>query len=102
MKTLLIYPILLLVLTTHADLNKLTGQPQFSINLGPHATLQYKGGVAGDVSRPNEQSPAGIVGLGFRFGTSNITVDHKYTVDISDDRWYLNDGYETTAIFLLP
>jgi hypothetical protein len=93
MKNLLVCATLLFVSTTQANINKLTGQPQFSINLGSYATLLYKGGVAGDISRPNEQSPAGIVGLGWKFGTPYITVDHKNTVDISDDNWYWNDGY---------
>ena len=50
MKNLFVYPILLFVSLSQADINKLTGQPQFSINLGPYASINYKGGVAGDVS----------------------------------------------------
>jgi hypothetical protein len=37
--------------TLQADLNKLTRQPEFSINLGPQCYFTYNG----DVSRPNER-----------------------------------------------
>jgi hypothetical protein len=75
----------------------LTGQASQSISLAPGAVLQYSSDIAVDVQTRNEVSPAGWVGLGWKFGIPSIAVAHNNTVAIADDRWFFNDGYGNTS-----
>ena len=51
--------------------------------------LKYSGNVFKEVETRNDQSSAGLVGLGWSFGRSRIVSDNRGTSFLDDDQYYL-------------
>ena len=61
--------------------------------LAPSVTLRYESDIATYTRTRNEVSAAGWCGLGWKFDLPSVFVSHNNTVDMSDDRWFFDDGY---------
>lgn len=60
--------------------------------LGASIDLAYSSNVKNEVRLPNYIKQTSWVGLGWQSGFPKIVSDHKSTVDIDDDEYYLIDG----------
>jgi hypothetical protein len=89
------------------SLNLHTGDVQFPIPLaslpdrngiGASLVISYNSNTAKDIKRRNEESPTGIVGLGWSLDFPKIIVDNKSTGSREDDNYYL---VENAAAFEL-
>jgi hypothetical protein len=82
---------------TFCQTSLLTGQSSYSVSLVSGVTLQYSGDMAIKAVTRNEVSPVSWVGLGWKFGIPSISVANNNTVDINDDRWFFNDGFDNIS-----
>jgi hypothetical protein len=81
----------------YSQVNPITGQAAYSLTLFPGITMQYSGDMALKANTRNDQFAVGWCGLGWKLGTPSIGVVHNNTVDMNDDRWLYNDGYDNIS-----
>lgn len=89
------------------SINKTTGKVVFSVpiasvsaNTVAHGiSFMYNGRTAfKEAKNTNKFNPTGTLGVGFSMNVPKIVVDHKNTVAIDDDTFYLLDGNNTKLI----
>jgi hypothetical protein len=52
-------------------------------------SLKYSGNIYQEATKPNNEAPGGIVGLGWALGRAQIVCDCKKTAFLDDDTYYL-------------